>query len=314
MGKMNDRGHISDFEKKTMLALHQDYYPSKIARIFNVSEATVRNQLEDPRMPSERKKRTIKSQQTLAREQVEREIIMPMLKESDWKVKNTQIFKKVVEKYHDTHTDRTIQKWVRNLRKKHNRTIDGKIIKKKLVSKQLVESVRFVINTLYEYFSVKMISKYTGISEDEVQAVIAKQELIGQNVNLPKSKKNKREPINKGLKEPKDLDIRPDSLFKVQDELDSPISLQEPTTKVQKQLKTAEIKTEILSKVRADTIIPVMKQNNWQISAQEVYEIVLVKHPKVTNFQAIEREVELVQLAYKYVNAKFTETQETVVT
>ena len=313
MGKMNDRGHISDFEKKTMLALHQDYYPSKIARIFNVSEATVRNQLEDPRMPSERKKRTIKSQQTLAREQIEREIIMPMLKESDWKVKNTQIFKKVVEKYHNAHTDRTIQKWVRNLRKKHNRTSKGGIIKKKTASKQLVESVRFVINSLYEYFSVEMISKYTGIPEDEVRTVIAKQNLIGQKGNGPKSKRTKREPMSKGLKEPKDLDIRPDSLSKVQDELDAPISLQESVVKAQKQPENAKIKPIDLSKIRMDTIIPVMKQNNWQISAQEIYEIVLTKHPKMTNFQAIEREVELVQLAYKYVSARFSETQMTVI-
>ena len=56
-----------------------------------------------------------------------------------------------------------------------------------------------------------------------------------------------------------------------------------------------------------------MKQNNWQISAQEIYEIVLTKHPKMTDFQAIEREVELVQLAYKYVNAKFSKTQMTMV-
>ena len=120
-------------------------------------------------------------------------------------------------------------------------------LKRNPASKQLVQSVRFVINSLNDYFSVKMISKYTGIPEDEVQTVIANQDLIDQNGKSPKSKKNKREPMSKGLKEPKDLDIRPDSLSKVQDELETPISLQEPMVKVQKQPETSEVKPEDLS-------------------------------------------------------------------
>ena len=311
MAKMHNRGHISDFEKKTILALHQDYYPSKMARIFNVSEATIRDQIEDPRLPSQRKNRVIVNEQSILRDKIINEVIMPALEETDWKIKSTKLHERVQAKFPNSVGHRTVLKWVSRIRRKHNRR-NYKITSKRRprkADKRLAEEVRSVINQLSSYFNVEMISKYTGLPETDIIKILANTELLTRSGKPTKVKRNLIEPMKKGRKDPKAIGIQSASFSKLKEELEIASELPKPEATVQVPSTITKVEPEILAKVRAETIIPAMLDRNWSMSPQEVFDIVSSKHPKITDFSAIELEVQLVKLAYELVDQKMAQTQ-----
>ncbi len=312
MAKMSNRGHISDFEKKTILALHEDYYPSKIARIFNVSEATIRNQIDDPRLPSQRKSReNYVDTHAVLREKITSEVIMPLLEATNWKVKSPEVYQNVLRKFPNSVGPRTVLNWVSKIRKQQNRiNYETKINRKtKKVDMRLVENMHSVIDSLGDYFSITLIAKYTGLPEKKVKSILTNGVSSVPGTKLLTIKRNFVEPMSIGRKLTKVTENKKTSSTKIQTEVETISELIAPMKKVKKQSKAKTIQSNTLANVRTKTIIPLMIQYNWQISTQEVYDFVLNKYPDIMNFQMIECEIELVKLAHNLFIAKISETQ-----